>query len=122
MRGRIDGVRAAEDAVLLSRQVRTLDVGLLDVDLAAVLLDQLEPPVVADRVGDPGPHHVRHDAHRHRRPERVVAVRDVDPGEDHRRLGGDRDARRLRHHQQGDAGKTEVADGIAGKGPEPVGH
>ena len=50
-------------AVALEPAVGPLEVLLLDVQLLAVLLEQVDAPVVADRVGDPGADEVRDRAH-----------------------------------------------------------
>ena len=90
-------------------------------ELAAVLLDEVDPPVVADGVGDPGADDVGGRGHEHRRPERVVAARDVEAREEHRRLARDRDAGALEHHQQEDAGEAEVAHDVRRELDELVG-
>src|SRR3954453_1421290 len=54
-------------APALEPAVRALEVALLHVELAAVLLEQLHAPEVADGVGDPRAHDVRGHADGHRR-------------------------------------------------------
>ena len=46
------------------------------------------------------------------REQRVLAVGDVEAGEQHRRLAGDRDAGALQQHQHEDARQPEVADDV----------
>src|SRR3954470_2830339 len=82
----------------------------LDVERPPVLLEQLEAPVVADRVRDPRADEVGDRPHRHGREQRVLALGDVEPREEHRRLRRDRDERALGRHQQEDPGQAEVAD------------
>src|SRR5436190_1668336 len=82
----------------------------LDVERPPVLLEQLDAPVVADRVRDPRADEVGDRPHRHGREQRVLALGDVEAREEHRRLRRDRDERALGRHQQEDPGQAEVAD------------
>jgi hypothetical protein len=77
-----------------------------------VALDQLEPAVVADRVGDPRAHDVRDHSDRRHSEQAVLAVVHVESREQHRGLRRDRDARALERHQQEDPGQAEIADHV----------
>src|SRR4051812_23628980 len=57
-------------AVAREPAIGALDVALLHVQLPPVLLEQLDAPVVADRVRDPGSHDVRDHTHEREREER----------------------------------------------------
>ena len=56
------------------------------------------------------------------REHRVLAARDVEPGEQERGLGGDRDAGALGHHQQEDPGQPHRVDHVDGELDDRVGQ
>ena len=80
--------------------------------LAPVLLEDVDAPVVADRVGDPGADDVGRRAHGHHREQGVLPARDVEAREQERRLRGDRDARALGDHEHEDARQAEGVDHV----------
>ena len=85
--GIIRDTKIAGAAVAFGPAVGAVELLRVDVELAALALQQLAAPVVADRVGDRRPGHVSHDA-RHDDPgQRQIAVVDVKAGEQHHRLG-----------------------------------
>ena len=100
-------VAVAREPVVGPAQVRRLDV-----QLAAVLLEDVDAAVVADRVGDPRADDVRGGADRDDREQRVVAARDVEAGEQQRRLGRDRDAGALGHHEHEDPRRGRGVDDV----------
>jgi hypothetical protein len=67
----------------------------LDVELLAVLLEDVDAAVVADRVGEPRADDVRERAGGDDGEQRVLPARDVEAGEQERRLRRNRDARAL---------------------------
>src|SRR5204863_2707046 len=119
--GANDRQHAAEEhrpgAPALEPPVGAVEAGLADVQPLAVALDQLDPPEVADGIGDPRPGEVAEHAGRGDLEQRELAAVDVEAGEQHRRLRRDRDARALGRHQPEDAGQAEVADHVG----RPVG-
>ena len=94
----------------------------LDEDLAAVLLDQVDAAEVADGVGDPGADDVGGHADGGDDEQRVLALGDVEAGEQHRRLGGDRQAGALADHQQEDADQAQLVDDVDGELDERIGY
>jgi hypothetical protein len=87
-----------------------------------VLLEDVDAAEVADRVGDPGADEVRERADGDDGEQRVLALGDVEAGEQERRLGRDRDAGALRHHQQEDPGQPHRLDHIDGELHDGVGQ
>ena len=92
-----------------------------DVQLSAVPLDQLDAAEVADAVGDPRADEVRERADERRGQQRVLASGDVEAGEQHRRLGRDRDARALERHQHEHAGEPDLVDDVGREVGERLG-
>jgi hypothetical protein len=95
--------------VALEPAVGPVEVVLLDEELVAVLLDQVDAAEVADAVGDPRADEVRNRADSGRREQRVLAVGDVEAGEEHGRLARHRDARALEDHENEHSRETELA-------------
>jgi hypothetical protein len=93
----------------------------LDVQLRAVLLEHVDAPVVAHGVGDPRADDVRQHADGHDHHQREAALGDVEAGEQHRRLGRDRDARRLQQHEAEDSAQPELVDDVDGELDQRVG-
>src|SRR4051812_13842755 len=86
-----------------------------------VPLDELQPAVIPDRVGDPGADQIAQDTGRHDAEQRQRAVVDLEPGEQHGRLARDRDQGALERHQHEDAGITGIPDQIGGEVDQLVG-
>jgi hypothetical protein len=93
--------------VALEPAVRPLEVRLLDVELLPVLLEDVHAPGVPDPVGDPRANEVAEHPGRGGRGQAVLAVRDVEPGEQHRRLARHGDAGALEQHQHEHPRKAE---------------
>ena len=119
------GEEDGDVAVALEPAVGGREVLRVDVD-QPVLLQQLEASVVAGCVGEPRardvPEHTGGDD-----PEQGhVALRDVEAGEQHYRLAGDRDARALQRHQDEDARQPGRVDEVGGdiddRVDDEVGH
>jgi hypothetical protein len=115
-RGPDDGDEPGDEhdwgAVAVEPSVSDLQPAWGDVELVAVLLDQLDPAVIADSVGDARSEHVAEDPEHDDPEQRQVALEDVKAGEQHRRLGArDPDHRRAQREQR-DAGEPEVADDV----------
>jgi hypothetical protein len=84
-----------------------------DVD-QLVLFQEVQAPVVADRVGDPGADEVAEHACRDHAEQGQVSFGDAEAGEEHDRLAGNRDAGRLQDHQQEDRSHPGGADEFGG--------
>jgi hypothetical protein len=79
-----------------------------------VLFEQVEAPVVADRVGDPGAGQVAEHPRGDDARKRQFALGDAEAGKEHDCLAGDRDAGRLQRHQQEDGNNSGGADEFGG--------
>ena len=90
------GVAVALEPVVGPFQVLGADVDQL------VLFQQVEPAVVADRVGDPGADQVAEHAGGDDPEQGQFAFGDAEAGEEHDRLARDRDAGGLQRHQHED--------------------
>ena len=80
-----------------------------------IAFDQLDPPEVADSVGDPRAHQVAEHADRCDREQRKAALGDGEAREQHRCLRWDWDARALGQHQHEDPAQPKRTDGIRGE-------
>ena len=81
-----------------------------EVDLAAVLVEDLDAPEVADRVGDRRSDEIARDADDDDRQDLEVPGVDVEAGEQHHRLRGDGDPRGPRDQQHEDPRVAEIVD------------
>ena len=108
-------------AVALEPAVGHLEVVLADVQPLAVLLDEVDAAVVADRVGDPRADDVRERRRPASRPTSEYSPRStLKPAKSIVGLAGDRDAGALGRHQDEDPGQAEVADDVRGELDERV--
>ena len=80
--------------------------------ISRFLLQQLEPTVVAGRVGDPRADEVAEHARGDDPEQGHVALVDVEAREQHDRLAGHRDAGALEQHQDEDARVAERVDDV----------
>jgi hypothetical protein len=87
---------------------------LLDVELLAVLLQDVNAAVPADGVGDPGPDEVGHRSHGDGGEQGVLAVGDVEACEQHGGLARHGDAGRLEHHQDEYPEQPQLRDDVGG--------
>ena len=100
------GVAVALEPVVGPFQVLGRDVDQL------VLLQQVEAPVVADRVGDPGADQVAEHAGGDDPEQRQFAGGDAGAGEEHDRLARHRQAGGLEQHQHEDRRQAGGADEV----------
>lgn len=75
-----------------------------------MLFDQLHSAEAAEAICDPRAEHICRYANADDGDERVGPLVDVEASEEHRRLGGNRNAHALKRHQHKDSAQSKVTN------------